>query len=55
MDKDAAIASRKKLLDMAAADKIAATGYHMPFPAIGFVEQVGDAHRWIPMSYQLDI
>ncbi|MEM8977304.1 MAG: MBL fold metallo-hydrolase [Pseudomonadota bacterium] len=55
MDKDAAIASRKKILDMAAADKVAATGYHMPFPAMGYVEKVGDAHRWIPMSYQLDI
>lgn len=55
MDKDAAVASRKKILDMAAADKVAATGYHMPFPAIGYVEKVGDAHRWIPMSYQLDI
>ena len=55
MDKDAAIASRKKVLDMAAADKVPATGYHMPFPAMGFVEKVSDAHRWIPMSYQLDI
>ncbi len=55
MDKDAAIASRKKILDMAAADKVPATGYHMPFPAIGYVEKVGDAHRWVPMSYQLDI
>jgi len=55
MDKDKAIASRRKILDMAAADKVPATGYHMPFPAIGFVEKVGDAHRWIPMSYQLDL
>ncbi|MGI9520830.1 MAG: MBL fold metallo-hydrolase [Hyphomicrobiaceae bacterium] len=55
MDKAAAVASRKKILDMAAADKVPATGYHMPFPAIGFVEKVGDAHRWAPMTYQLDI
>ncbi|MGI9426556.1 MAG: MBL fold metallo-hydrolase [Hyphomicrobiaceae bacterium] len=55
MDKDAAVASRKKILDMAAADKVPATGYHMPFPAIGYVEQVGDAHRWVPLTYQLDI
>ncbi|MEL6373529.1 MAG: MBL fold metallo-hydrolase [Pseudomonadota bacterium] len=52
MDKDAAIASRKKILDMVAADKVAATGYHMPFPSIGYVEQVGDAHRWVPLTYQ---
>ena len=55
MDKDAAIASRKKLLDMAAADKISAIGYHMRFPAIGHLEQSVDAHRWVPLSYQLDI
>ena len=55
MDKDAAIASRKKILDMAAADKVPATGYHMPFPALGFVETVGDMHRWTPITYHLDI
>ncbi|MEM7405330.1 MAG: MBL fold metallo-hydrolase [Pseudomonadota bacterium] len=55
MDKAKAIASRKRILDMAAADKIPATGYHMPFPSIGYVEQVGAAHRWVPMSYQLDV
>ena len=55
MDKDKAIAARKKVLGMVAADKVAATGYHMPFPAIGYVEAVGDAFRWVPHSYQLDI
>lgn len=55
MDKDAAIASRKKILGMVAADKVAATGYHMPFPAIGYVEQQGDAFRWVAHSYQLDL
>lgn len=55
MDKDAAVASRKKILSMVAADKIPAAGYHMPFPAAGFVEQVGDGFRWLPASYQLDL
>ena len=55
MDKAAAIASRKKILGMVAADKVPATGYHMPFPAIGYVEQQGDAFRWIAHSYQLDL
>jgi glyoxylase-like metal-dependent hydrolase (beta-lactamase superfamily II) len=55
MDKDKAIAARKKVLGMVAADKVAATGYHMPFPAIGYVEAEGDAFRWVPHSYQLDI
>ena len=55
MDKDKAVATRKRILDMAAADKVLATGYHMPFPAMGYIEKVGDAHRWIPMTYQNDI
>lgn len=55
MDKDAAIASRKKVLDMVAADKVPATGYHMPFPAMGYVEKVGDAFRWVPLTYQLSL
>ena len=55
MDKEKAVASRRKVLDMVAADKIPATGYHMPFPAIGYVEKVGDAHRWVPATYQLDL
>ena len=55
MDKAKAIESRKKILGMVAADKIPATGYHMPFPAIGYVEAEGDAFRWVPLSYQLDL
>lgn len=55
MDKAAAIESRKKILGMVAADKVPATGYHMPFPAIGYVEAQGDAFRWVPHSYQLDL
>ncbi len=55
MDKDGAIASRKKILDMVAADKVPATGYHMPFPAMGYVEKVGDAFRWVPLTYQLSL
>jgi glyoxylase-like metal-dependent hydrolase (beta-lactamase superfamily II) len=52
-DKDLAVQSRKKVLDMVATDRIPATGYHMPFPAVGYVEKVGDGYRWVPASYQL--
>ena len=55
MDKDAAAATRRRMLDMAATDRIPATGYHMPFPAVGFVEKTGDSYRWVPVSYQLRI
>ncbi len=53
MDKEKAAAARKRVLDMVAADRIPATGYHMPFPAVGYVEKGGDGYRWVPASYQL--
>ena len=53
MDKQGAAAARKRILDMVSAEKIPATGYHMPFPAIGYVETSGDSYRWVPASYQL--
>lgn len=53
MDKEAAAQSRKKLLGMAAADRIMMTGYHMPFPAVGFVEALpAGGYRWNAASYQ---
>jgi hypothetical protein len=48
-----AVASRRRILDMAAAERSPATGYHMPFPAIGFVERTADSFRWVSASYQL--
>lgn len=52
-DKAAAAASRKKVLGMLAADKIPFIGYHMPFPAVGYVEANGSVFRYVPESYQL--
>ena len=55
MDKEAAAATRKRILDMLATDRFPVTGYHMPFPAIGFIEKTGDAYRWVQASYQLHL
>lgn len=55
MDAEAAVISRKKILDMIATEKIASAGYHMPFPAVGYVEKQGSGYRWVPASYQLDL
>lgn len=54
-DKDLAIESRRRILDMLATERIPASGYHMPFPAVGFIERAGDAFRWVPVSYQLHL
>lgn len=55
MDKDAAVATRRRILDMLATDRIPASGYHMPFPALGYVEKAGEGYRWVPASYQLQL
>lgn len=51
-DKPAAAATRRRMLDMLAADKLPFIGYHMPFPARGYVEENGDGYRYVPASYQ---
>lgn len=53
MDKSAAAATRKTVLDMLAADKIPFSAYHMPFPAFGYVETRGDGYHYVPHTYQL--
>lgn len=54
MDKGAAAATRKKIMDMASADRFPLIGYHMPFPGMGFIETRGESgYRYVPHSYQL--
>jgi len=55
MDKQAAAATRRKVLSMLAADKIPFLGYHMPFPSMGFVESAGKNFRYVAASYQLSL
>jgi glyoxylase-like metal-dependent hydrolase (beta-lactamase superfamily II) len=55
MDKEAAAAARKKVFGMIAADRIPFAGYHMPFPAVGYVKAIDGGFRYVPASYQLDL
>ncbi len=55
MDKDGAVATRKALLSMLAAERIPFVGYHMPFPAVGYVEEADGAYRYVPASYQMNL
>jgi hypothetical protein len=52
-DKAAAAETRRRVLGMAATDRIPLIGYHMPFPGLGFVETRGDGFHYVPHSYQL--
>ena len=51
-DKAQAVATRKRTLDMVAHDRCLAIGFHMPFPAFGYVDKTADGYRWVPASYQ---
>ncbi|WP_316012868.1 MBL fold metallo-hydrolase [Roseobacter sp. HKCCA0434] len=54
-DKAAAAATRRKVLGMIAADGIPFIGYHMPFPAMGYLEENGEGFAFEAMSYQLNL
>jgi glyoxylase-like metal-dependent hydrolase (beta-lactamase superfamily II) len=47
MDGDRAAQSRRRLLDMAATDKLRVLSYHIPFPGLGRVERKGSAYSWV--------
>ncbi len=54
MDKAAAAQTRKDVYGMLAADRVPFIGYHMPFPAMGYVETRGEGgFRYVPVSYQM--
>lgn len=47
MDREKGIASRKRMLDMLAADKIGLIGYHLPWPGLARVERKDGAYRYV--------
>jgi glyoxylase-like metal-dependent hydrolase (beta-lactamase superfamily II) len=51
-DTDGALAveTRKRLLDRAAADKMLVSGYHWPFPAVGYITKEGSGYRLNPVA-----
>lgn len=51
-DKDEAVATRRRLLDMAATDAVTIVGYHLPFPGIGSVVREGGAYRFLPALWR---
>lgn len=55
MDKAAAAATRRSLFGMLAADRVPFIGYHMPAPALGFVEPMGEGFRYVPATYQFSV
>ncbi len=50
-DPVAAAQTRHKLNDMAAADRMPVAFYHLPFPALGYVEKDGLNYRTVPVAW----
>jgi glyoxylase-like metal-dependent hydrolase (beta-lactamase superfamily II) len=52
VDGDAAVATRKKLFDRAAADRMLVTGYHFPFPACGHLVKTVGGYEHVPVEWK---
>lgn len=50
-DAPAAEATRRRVLDMVATDRIQVIGYHFPFPAAGHIARDGEGYRYIRESW----
>lgn len=55
IDGPAAVATRKKLLDRAAADRMLVTGYHFPFPACGHIVKRGSGYEHVPLLWNIAV
>jgi len=47
-DPDQVVATRRRLLSRAAADKALVLAFHFPFPGMGHVVQKGEGWKWQP-------
>jgi hypothetical protein len=48
---DQAEATRRKVYDMLAADRMMVQGFHYPFPAIAFIEKAGNGYREVAVPW----
>ena len=51
-DKDAAAASRRKVFDMVATDRLLVTGMHLHFPGFAHLVRSGSGYRLIPTAWE---
>jgi glyoxylase-like metal-dependent hydrolase (beta-lactamase superfamily II) len=51
MDGDLAEKTRRRMFDMASAEKMQVQGFHFPFPAVGYVEKDGTGYRLVPVAW----
>jgi glyoxylase-like metal-dependent hydrolase (beta-lactamase superfamily II) len=52
IDKQQAVDTRRRLLDMAATERMPMFGYHYPFPAVGYIEKQGTGYNFVPATWR---
>lgn len=56
VDAEVGAATRKRVYERLATDRIPVIGYHMPFPSVGYVERASPTeYRWLAHTYQLNL
>jgi glyoxylase-like metal-dependent hydrolase (beta-lactamase superfamily II) len=50
-----AIATRRRIMDMAATDRLRVAGMHMDFPGFGHVVRAGGAYAFVPEVWSADV
>jgi glyoxylase-like metal-dependent hydrolase (beta-lactamase superfamily II) len=50
-----AIATRKKVMDMAATDRLMIAGTHIGFPGVGHVAKAGSGYAFVPVSWNASL
>lgn len=55
IDQDAAIATRKRMFDRVATDRLQVAGMHLPFPGFGRVVRRGTGYEYVPTPWQFDL
>ncbi|MBC7799849.1 MAG: MBL fold metallo-hydrolase [Gemmatimonadaceae bacterium] len=50
-----AVATRRRLLDMAATERMQAAFYHAPFPATGHIVREGDGYALVPLMWRPEV
>ncbi|MFL1876421.1 MBL fold metallo-hydrolase [Hansschlegelia beijingensis] len=51
MDPELAETTRRRMLDMVAADRLPIAGYHFPFPAVGHIARRGTSYTFVPVMW----
>jgi glyoxylase-like metal-dependent hydrolase (beta-lactamase superfamily II) len=54
-DPVAAEATRRRLLDQVAADRMRVTGFHYPFPSNGYIVKEGQGYRFVPGEWSAEV